>query len=176
MNYNLDYIKAHTYGDNTDQWDQSLTRANRIRQAGGMNGLNLTTMDIYSKKNTPYLRGGLIKVFFGDYFLAPFKVFCTIAPNGKMSSMLALSNGLPLAKSRGGRLQQKRHGRVVRCRLQRYSCGTLVSLELTHYLQASGARAKSTSIDSRAIASGRRCPGVSRRQCPRLVRVNSQVK
>ena len=67
MNYNLDYIKAHTYGDNTDQWDQSLTRANRIRQAGGMNGLNLTTMDIYSKKNTPYLRGGLIKVFFGIF-------------------------------------------------------------------------------------------------------------
>ena len=62
VNYNLDFIKAHTYGYNRDKWDQSLKEENKIRLAGGMNGLNLSTVDVYNKMQVKYLRGGLIKV------------------------------------------------------------------------------------------------------------------
>lgn len=61
-NYNLDFIKAHTYTANKETWDVSEHNFTKIRVAGGMNGLNLSTTEVFDKKDAEYLKGGLIKV------------------------------------------------------------------------------------------------------------------
>ena len=65
-NYNLDFIKAHTYTANKETWDVSEHNFTKIRVAGGMNGLNLSTTEVFDKNNAEYLKGGLIKVHFAS--------------------------------------------------------------------------------------------------------------